>query len=94
MFIVQLKFSNNKSEAKEHMADHMEWIKQGFADDVFLMAGSIQPNLGGAVMVHNTTLEALDARVNQDPFVVHDVVTAEVIEITPSKTDDRLNFLL
>ncbi|MEE9313130.1 MAG: YciI family protein [Rhizobiaceae bacterium] len=94
MFIVELKFSNNKNEAKEHMAGHMEWIKQGFADDVFLMAGSIQPNLGGAVMAHNTSLSELDARVNQDPFVVHDIVTAEIIEITPSKTDDRLNFLL
>ncbi|MEE9376062.1 MAG: hypothetical protein V3V04_06975 [Rhizobiaceae bacterium] len=94
MFIVQLKFSNNKSEAKEQMAGHMEWIKQGFADDVFLMAGSLQPNLGGAVMAHNTTLGELEVRVSQDPFVVHDVVTAEILEITPSKADDRLSFLL
>jgi len=32
--------------------------------------------------------------VDEDPFVVEDVVSAEIIEITPSKTDERLAFLL
>ena len=93
MFIVLLKFSANKSQASNHMDGHMSWIKRGFDDGVFLMAGSLQPNLGGSVMAHNTTLADLQKRVNDDPFVAQNVVSAEILEITPSKTDDRLKFL-
>jgi len=94
MFIILLKFSENKSQASEYMESHNEWIKQGFKDGVFLLAGSLQPGLGGSVIVHNTSREALDVLVNTDPFVKHNVVSAEILEIDPKKADDRLNFLI
>ena len=94
MFIVLLKFSDNKGNAGQFMEGHNEWIKRGFDDGVFLLAGSLQPNLGGGIVAHNTSLSDLQSRVNDDPFVAENVVSAEIIEITPSKTDERLNFLL
>ncbi|MEK7260852.1 MAG: hypothetical protein AAB068_02310 [Pseudomonadota bacterium] len=94
MFIVLLKFSGNKSQAGQFMEGHKEWIKRGFDDGVFVLVGSLQPNLGGAILAHNTSLSDLQARVNDDPFVAQNVVSAEIIEITPSKTDERLKFLL
>jgi len=94
MFIVLLKFSGNKAQAGQFMEGHKEWIKRGFDDGVFVMAGSLQPNQGGGILAHNTSLPDLQTRVNADPFVAQNVVTAEILEITPSKTDDRLKFLL
>ena len=94
MFIVLLKFSDNKGRAGEWMAGHKQWLQRGFDDGVFLLAGSVQPNQGGAVLAHRTSLSALQERVNSDPFVVHDVVNAEVIEIRPSRVDERLQSLL
>lgn len=94
MFILLLKFSDNKSKAGQFMEGHKEWIKRGFDDGVFLMAGSLQPNMGGGILAHNTSLPDLQSRVNSDPFVAQDVVSAEILEITPSKTDERLKFLL
>ncbi len=94
MFIVTLKFSDNKSQAGQFMEGHKEWIKRGFDDGVFLLVGSLQPNLGGAIVAHNTTLPELQNRVGNDPFVAENIVVAEVIEITPSKVDQRLEFLL
>jgi uncharacterized protein YciI len=76
------------------MEGHNEWIRRGFDDGVFLLVGSLQPNLGGGIVVHNTTLSDLQSRVNNDPFVAESVVSAEILEITPSKADDRLKFLL
>ncbi len=32
------------------MDGHNEWIKRGFDEGVFLMVGSLQPNLGGAIV--------------------------------------------
>lgn len=93
MFIVFLKFSDNKSQASQFMERHNAWIKRGFDDGVFLVVGSLQPGLGGGIVAHNTSLPDLQGRVDDDPFVAEQVVTAEIIEITPSKTDARLNFL-
>jgi uncharacterized protein YciI len=94
MFIVLLKFSDNKSQAGQFMEGHKEWIKRGFDDGVFLLTGSLQPNLGGGIVAHNTSLSDLQSRVNDDPFVAENVVQAEILEITPSNADARLNFLL
>ncbi len=94
MFIVLLKFSANKSQAGKFMEGHKEWIKRGFDDGVFLMAGSLQPNMGGGILAHNTSLPELQSRVQGDPFVAQDVVSAEILEITPSRADERLKFLL
>ena len=94
MFIVLLKFSSNKGQAGQFMQGHKEWIKRGIDDKVFLLVGSLQPNLGGGIVAHNTTLPELQSRVHADPFVVENVVCAEILEITPAKADDRLKFLL
>lgn len=94
MFIVLLKFSDNKGQAGQLMEGHNEWISRGFEDDVFLVVGSLQPNLGGGILAHNTSLEELQTRVNDDPFVAENVVSVEILEITPARTDERLNFLL
>ena len=94
MYIVFLKFSDNKGQAGLFMDDHNAWIKRGFDDGVFLLVGSLQPNLGGGIVAHDTSREDLEARVNEDPFVAQNVVTAEIVEFTPARADERLGFLL
>ncbi|WP_422039264.1 YciI family protein [Roseibium sp.] len=93
MFVVTLKFSDNKARAGELMEGHKAWIKSGFDQGLFLMVGSLQPNRGGGIIAHNTSLEDLEAFVGKDPFVVEGVVSAEILEITPARLDERLEFL-
>jgi uncharacterized protein YciI len=90
MFIVLLKFADNKGQAGQFMEGHKEWIKRGFDDGVFLLVGSLQPNLGGGILAHNASLADLQSRVNGDPFVAENVVSAEILEMTPSRADERL----
>lgn len=94
MFIVLLKFSSNKGQASQFMAGHKDWIKRGFDDGVFLLVGSLQPNQGGGIVAHNTSLPDLQKRVKDDPFVAEKVVSADILEIAPSSADDKLKFLL
>lgn len=93
MFIVLLKFSDNKGEAASLMDDHNNWIQRGFDDGVFLLTGILQPRMGGVLLAHNTTLSELQNRVQEDPFVSKKVVDCEILEITPTDTDSRLSFL-
>ncbi|MBY3278346.1 YciI family protein [Rhizobium laguerreae] len=93
MFVVTLKFSANKARASALMEGHNAWIKQGFDDGIFLLTGSLQQRAGGAVLAHNTSRADLEMRLQQDPFVVRGVVSADILEIAPGRTDDRLAFL-
>ena len=94
MFVILLRFSGQKDRAAELMGGHNAWLARGFADGVFLLAGSLQPQLGGAILAHATTLPELQARVSEDPFVAERIVEAEILSITPGKADERLAFLL
>jgi uncharacterized protein YciI len=94
MFVIFLKFSDNKGNAGKFMEAHNSWIKNGIKDGIFLVVGSLQPSLGGGIIAHNVTLEDLQHRVNEDPFIAENVVTAEIHEISPAMTDERLNFLM
>ena len=94
MFVVLLKFSGNKSQAGRFMEGHKQWIKRGFDDGVFLLVGSLAPNLGGGILAHNTSLSDLQSRVSDDPFVAENVVSAEILEIAPSNADERLKFVV
>ena len=94
MFIVLLKFSTNKAQAGQFMDGHKAWLKRGFDDGVFLMSGSLKPQLGGGIMVDKISRDELQARVNDDPFVAHDVVAPEIIEFEPTQRQPQLDGLL
>lgn len=94
MFVVALRFSANKSLAPDLMQAHNDWIRRGFDDGVFLLAGSLKPGLGGTVLAYGVTRTDLEARLKEDPFVTEDVVSVEILEIAPGRVDDRLAFLL
>ena len=46
MFIVLLKFSDNRDQASQFMEAHKDWLNRGFADGVFMLAGGLQPSEG------------------------------------------------
>ena len=79
MFIVLLRFSDNKAQAGQYMEGHNAWLKRGFDDGVFLVAGSLQPKLGGGILAHNTSLADLQLRVSGDPFVAENVRRLRII---------------
>lgn len=94
MFAIVLKFSTNKSAAPKHMQGHNAWLRRGFDDQVFLTSGSLASKGGGVVLAHGEDAQSIERRVREDPFVVHDVVSATVLEFSPTKADPRLEFLL
>ena len=94
MFIVLLKFSDNRNQASQFMASHNAWLKRGFDDGVFFLSGSLQPRLGGAIIAGDISRSALQERIGDDPFVAAQVVSAEILDIAPAQTEPRLAHLL
>lgn len=94
MFVVRLKFTGDRSKAGAFSESHRAWIQRGFDDGVFLAVGSIKPSVGGAILAHRSTLEEIQRRVSEDPFVANGLVTVDVEEVNVSRVDERLQFLL
>ncbi len=85
LFIVFLRFGPNRAQAGQWMAEHQQWIAQGIDDGVFLLAGSLGQGQGGVVLATALDSAGLQARVAQDPFVLHGVVGAEIHAVAPSR---------
>lgn len=92
MFVITLRFAD-KTKAPQALDGHNAWLKRGFDDGVFLLAGSLQPSAGGVILAHNATPEEVAARVQEDPFVAEGVVTPHILAVAPGRTDPRLAFL-
>jgi uncharacterized protein YciI len=93
MYIVFLTFGANKARAPALMEGHNAWLKQGFDDGVFLLAGSLKPGRGGCILAHGCPQAALRTRLEADPFVAEGVVHADIHEVDPARADARLAFL-
>lgn len=94
VFIVFLRFGPNRAQAGQWMAGHKQWIQDGMADGSFLMAGSLENAQGGLVIATGTDAAAIQARVAQDPFVLHGVVTVDIHAVAPSVMKQGLSELL
>jgi len=94
MFVILLKFSTHRAKAGQFMERHNAWLRDGFDKGVFLVSGGLQPGAGGAVVAHHATPEQIRAIVDEDPFVVEGVVTAEIVEIAASRSIPELEFLI
>ena len=94
MHIILLRFSDDRQNATRHLPGHNAWLKRGIEDGVFLMAGSLGSNLGGAILAHGASRAKIQDRVNEDPFVRENVVSAEVLEFSPSVASEDFQFVL
>jgi uncharacterized protein YciI len=93
MFVTFLKFTEKRSAASAFMAEHNAWIAQGFADGVFLCAGSLEQGAGGAILAFGESRAAHEARLRADPFVAQGIVTAETREVDAKRTIPALDFV-
>lgn len=64
------------------------------SDGVFLLAGSLENAQGGALLAVKLSKADVTARVEEDPFVTHQVVEPEIISIAPSRMTGEFASLL
>ncbi len=93
MFVIFLRFTVDKERAPLFMALHNAWLRQGFDDGVFLLAGGLDAGQGGAILAQGESLNAIRSCVAADPFVIEGIVTPDIHAIAPGRTDARLDFL-
>ncbi len=94
IYVVVLNYVKPLSEIDEQIPAHVEWLKQGYADGVFLASGRKIPRTGGVILAKGDSIESLHRRLQMDPFQRLGLATAEVIPFEASLCADELKGLL
>lgn len=92
MFVVNLTYKAPLAEIDQLRDAHMEWVKAGYAEGVFIASGAKRPRTGGVILARGTR-EALDTRLAEDPFTKADVADYEVIDFAATSVAAGLEAL-
>jgi uncharacterized protein YciI len=80
MLILSLTYNAPIEQADQHMQAHMDWVRKGYDDGLFLASGRKLPRTGGVILARGTraTIEAFCAA---DPFVTNDIARYDITEV-------------
>jgi uncharacterized protein YciI len=84
MFIVNLHYIVPLQEVDAHIPAHRAWLDEQYAKGIFLLSGPKSPRDGGIIVARAASRDALAQVLATDPFAVHGVARADIIEFTPS----------
>jgi len=93
MFIVHLNYKVNLDIVEQHLAAHVDYLKQQYSLGNFIASGRQVPRTGGIILSNMENKEALDRVLEQDPFKQNNLANYEVTEFVPSMTNKELDFL-
>ncbi len=93
MFIIHVNYKVNLDIIEQHLAAHVEYLKQQYALSHFLASGRQVPRTGGVILSNMENREVLNAVLAQDPFNQNNLADYIVTEFVPSMTCGELKFL-
>ncbi len=79
IYVVILTYIKPLEDVDAQIAEHVEWLKKGYSEGVFLTSGRRIPRNGGVILAKCDSLESLEARLSQDPFQKFNIAKAEII---------------
>ncbi|ECL7346493.1 YciI family protein [Salmonella enterica subsp. enterica serovar Winslow] len=91
VYVVVLTYIKPLDDVDSHIPAHVEWLKQGYSDGVFLASGRRIPRTGGVILARCDSIEALEERLAQDPFQKLKIARAEIIPFEATLKDPLLD---
>lgn len=86
MFIITLTYIRPLEKLDALMAKHVTWLKKHYKSGLFIASGRQVPRKGGVILARSGDRRALEAILEQDPFIKSGCARAEVVEFSPSMT--------
>ncbi|MEQ9889576.1 YciI family protein [Pectobacterium zantedeschiae] len=94
IYVVVLTYVKPLEEVDDTIPFHVEWLKKGYADGVFLASGRRIPRTGGVILAKSDSRESLEKRLSLDPFQKLGLATVEIIPFEASMKSPELLMLL
>ncbi|EJN2862219.1 hypothetical protein NPT69_001062 [Salmonella enterica subsp. enterica serovar Yaba] len=79
IYVVVLTYIKPLEEVDAQLSEHVEWLKKGYSEGVFLASGRRIPRNGGVILAKCDNIESLEARLSLDPFQKLNIAKAEII---------------
>lgn len=93
MFIISLTYKVPTSVVDEHLAAHVEFLKEQYAKGNFLASGRKVPRTGGIILSNIPSKDEVEKVIAKDPFNQNGVADYDIVEFVPSMTCQQLDFL-
>ncbi len=84
MFIALLHYKVPLEEIAPYRLAHMEFLKEGYAKNVFIASGRMYSDKGGVILSPLTRRGEFEDILKKDPFMLHDLASYEVVGFDPS----------
>jgi uncharacterized protein YciI len=85
MFVIELSYKVDLAVIDAHMSAHVAFLKKYYAAGNFLVSGRKLPRDGGIILAVGQSRQQIEAIVQEDPFVVHDLADFRIIEFRASQ---------
>lgn len=85
MLILSLTYKKPIEEVERHARTHMDWVKEGYERGLFLASGRKVPRNGGVLLAKDKRAD-IEAFLESDPFVIHDIGDYEITQVAISMT--------
>ncbi|AZV06081.1 MULTISPECIES: YciI family protein [Enterobacter] len=90
VYIVILTYIKPLEEVDAAIPAHVEWLKKGYAEGIFLASGRRIPRNGGVILAKCESLTSLEECLREDPFQTLKLATVEIIPFEPSMKTELL----
>lgn len=85
MYAIILDYTAPLDQVDDHLAEHVAWLDEHYADGTFLASGRRDPRTGGVILARDLPQDELTALIAADPFARHGVAHHNVVRFHPSK---------
>jgi len=85
MFIIELTYTADLPRIDARMREHMGFLKKHYASGHFLVSGRKIPRDGGIILAVGADRAAIEALMQEDPFVAQGLAEVRIIEFRASQ---------
>lgn len=91
--VVVLTYVKPLDQVDAQLAAHVEWLKQGYADGIFLASGRKIPRSGGVILAKGDDMDGCKLA-EPDPFQQSGVAKVEIVPFEATMAAPSLQALL
>lgn len=94
MFIISLTYIVPLEQVDPFIPEHIAYLDGQYEKGHFILSGPKQPRTGGVILSTVANRELLIQILALDPFWREGIAEYDITEIVPTKSCDKLQFLL
>lgn len=80
---VTLTYLTQPDAISAYLDAHKQWLVRGFNEGKILFAGPLSNGAGGYILFQGDSTSEVQNFLQNDPFIMHNIVDAEIIGIEP-----------